>query len=63
MSPISCCSPTGRIVIAGYLVVGIAADAGRREPPAIQLRHAELSWRDSTYKNRPTRKPARSSSR
>jgi hypothetical protein len=26
MSPISCCSPTGHIVIAGYLVVGIAAD-------------------------------------
>jgi hypothetical protein len=41
MSPISCCSPTGRIVIAGYPVVGIAADTlGDGEPRAIQLRAA-----------------------
>ena len=26
MSPISCCSPTGHIIIAGKLVVGIAAN-------------------------------------
>jgi hypothetical protein len=41
MSLISCCSPTGRIVIAGYLVVGIAADTlGDGEPRVIQLRAA-----------------------
>jgi hypothetical protein len=49
MSSISCCSPTGRIVIAGYLVVGIVADTlGDGEPRAIPTsRRAELSWRDS----------------
>ena len=38
MTPISCCSPTGHIVIAGYLVVGIAANTlDDGEPRAIQL--------------------------
>jgi hypothetical protein len=41
MSSISCSSPPGRMVIAGYLVVGIAADTpGDGEPRAVQLRAA-----------------------
>jgi hypothetical protein len=41
MSPISCCSPTGHIVIAGKLVVAVAANTlGDGELRAIQLRAA-----------------------
>jgi hypothetical protein len=41
MSPISCCSPTGHLIIAGKLVAGIAANTlGDGEPRAIQLRAA-----------------------
>jgi hypothetical protein len=41
MSPISCCSPTGHMIIAGKLVVGIAANTlDDGEPRAIQLRAA-----------------------
>jgi hypothetical protein len=41
MSPISCCSPTGHMIIAGKLVVGIAANTlDDREPRAIRLRAA-----------------------
>ena len=55
MSSISCCSPTGRIVIAGYLVVGIVADTlGDGEPRAIPTsRRAELSWCDSASESPP----------
>jgi hypothetical protein len=36
MSLIGCCSPTGHMVIAGMLVVGIAADTpGDGEPRAV----------------------------
>ena len=61
MSSISCCSPTGRIVIAGYLVVGIVADTlGDGEPRAIPTsRRAELSWRDSASESHSTRKARR----
>jgi hypothetical protein len=47
MSAISCCSPTGHMVLAGKLVVGIAANTlGDGEPRGIQLRAAlfKLVW-------------------